>query len=82
MSEVAYRKSYNIRLVGTGGFEVSIPRVVIERAARKRGISIEVFVEKFRLVHLFNDFSGIDGAYRFEPVPPEDTEIIEVPVVR
>ena len=81
MGEVAYRKSYQIRTVGTGGYEVSVPRIVVERAAQKAGLSIPDFVAKFRLVHLFNDFTGIDAAYRFEPVM-EDTEKIEVPKVR
>ena len=71
MTSIAYRKSYKIRIVGTGGIEVSLPRVVVERAARKHGLEVKEFVEKFKLVHLYNNFTGIDGAYRFEPVSEE-----------
>jgi hypothetical protein len=36
------------------------------------------FLEKYRLVHLYNDFKTFDGAYRFEPMEEklEEPEII------
>jgi hypothetical protein len=62
-----YQKGYKMREAG-GGYEVTIPKLVVERGARKAGLSLEDFIKKFRVIHLFNDFPDFDGAYRFEPV--------------
>ncbi len=66
-----YHKRYKIRKVGTGGIEISVPKIVVERAARKEGMSLEKFMESFDVLHLFNDFDGFDAAYRFVPVAEE-----------
>jgi hypothetical protein len=77
--KVVYRKEYKIRLVGDGGVEASIPRVIVERAARQAGMSLEDFVRTHRIVHLYNDFTDFTAAYRF--VPAVKTEEIEVPEI-
>ena len=74
--EVVYQKDYKIRIVGDGGIEASIPKVIVERAARKAGLTLEKFVETHRILHLFNDFPDFVAAYRF--IPAEKTEEIEV----
>jgi len=74
--KVAYRKKYAMRAVGTGGFEVSIPKEVIEREARKRGLTPGEFREKYTAVALYNDFDGV--FYRFEPKEGEEVTIPEV----
>lgn len=80
MSTTAYRKEYKMRLVGRQGVETTIPKLVIEKAAREHKLSIEEFVKNFKVVHLFNHFSSFDGAYRFEPIkePEEELEVIEI----
>jgi len=77
--EVVYRKEYRMRPVGIGGVEVTIPKLVIERAARRAGQTSEEFIKTHKVVHLFNDFSDFDAAYRF--IPLENTEEITIPEV-
>lgn len=76
MKKVTYRKECTIRLVGIGGVEVTIPKLVVDRAARAEGQTLEEFVKTHRLVHLFNDFTDFDAAYRFERI--KDTEVINI----
>ena len=46
--------------------EVTLPKVVMVREARKHGLSLQEFVKQFRAVANFN---GIDGIlYQFELV--------------
>jgi hypothetical protein len=81
MAEITYRKAYKMRTVGTGGYEVTVPKEIVERAARKRGLSVDEFLKRYKLVHLFNDFKTIDAAYRFEPIE-EDIEILTPPEIQ
>ena len=76
MKKVTYRKECKIRVVGVGGVEVTIPKLVIDRAARSEGQNLEEFVRTHKLVHLFNDFSDFDAAYRFERI--KETEEIDL----
>lgn len=61
----AYRKVYKMRQVGDGSVEVTLPKIVVERAARDRNMSVDEFIKLYRVEHLFNDFESFDGAYRF-----------------
>lgn len=67
-----YTKTYKMRSLGEDKLNtvVSIPRVVIEKEARKRNISVEEFLKTFRAVAHFNGFDGV--LYRFEPVPEDE----------
>lgn len=71
MSKEPYRKEGRIRLFGMGGVEITIPKVIIDRAARSAGQTVEAFAKTHRVVHLFNDFTGYDAAYKFEEVKDE-----------
>ena len=64
--ETLYRKPYKIRLVGKNlaGAEVTIPRIVIEREARKNELTIGEFLEQFVAVAHFNSIEGV--LYTFE----------------
>ena len=75
--KVVYRKEYRMRAVGAGSAETTIPKIIIEREARKRGISPEAFIKSFKVVHLFDDFDDFAAAYRFIPAP--EKEAIAVP---
>jgi len=77
--KVVYRKEYELRKVGRGGVETTIPRIVLEREARRRGLSYEEFIERYKIVHLFNDFEDIAAAYRF--IPKEEIEEIQIPEI-
>ncbi len=63
-----YQKTYKMRRVGEDGLNVvvSIPPEVVEKEARKQGLTIRQFVEQFRVVAEFNSFEGIH--YQFVPV--------------
>ena len=75
-----YRKKYKIRKVGSGGYEFCVPKIIIERAADREGLSPDEFLDKFEVVHLFNDFDNVAGMYRFDP-REDNSEQIEVPEV-
>jgi hypothetical protein len=75
MAEVkdAYKRRYKMRALGQDGLNivVSIPRMVIEREADKRGLTISKFVEQFKAVAQFDNFEGV--IYTFEEI--EDTAL-------
>lgn len=56
-----------MRMVGEDGLTiaVSIPKPVIEKAARERGLSIPEFVERYRAVATYDGFDGVH--YTFMP---------------
>jgi len=57
--EDAYVKSYKMRAVGAGSsLEATIPRAIVEREARKHNLSVEEFIELYRVEYLFDDFGG------------------------
>jgi len=79
MAKVVYRKAYRMRKVGQGGVEATIPKEVVEKAARERELTVDEFIKNYRVVHLFDDFKTFDGAYRFEPAPrAEELEEVEL----
>lgn len=76
MGKVAYRKVYRVRLFGRGGYETTLPKIILEGAARSKGMTLDKFVKTHRVAFLFNDFQGFHAALRFEPI--EDQEILEL----
>jgi len=68
--EDAYIKSYRMRMVGPGSLEATIPRVIVEREARKFKLLVEEFVKLFQVEYLFNDFGG--AFIRFKRQTDED----------
>ncbi|MBA7702255.1 hypothetical protein ES703_111015 [subsurface metagenome] len=68
----AYAKSYRVRSVGPGSLEVTIPRAIVEREARKWGLSIEEFIKVFQIEYLFDNFGG--AFLRFKKESSEDEE--------
>ena len=77
--KIAHRKRYRMHMVGTGGVESTIPKVVVERAAKENKQTVEDFVMSHDIVHLFGNFTDFTAAYRF--VSREDVEDIEIPSV-
>lgn len=61
-----YRKSYKVRLVGKNlaGAEVTMPRIVLEKEARKHGLTVSDFLDQFVAVAQFNSIEGV--LYTFE----------------
>lgn len=64
----SYRRTYKMRTLGEDGLNivVSIPRLVIEREARRHDLSVDEFIKQYRAVALYDGFDGIH--YSFEPV--------------
>jgi hypothetical protein len=62
-----YRREYRIRraIPGSRTVEVTFPYEVVEREARRHGISIEEFLKNFVAVAQFNGLNGV--LYTFEP---------------
>ena len=73
MTEIrdSYKKRYRMRALGEGGLNivVSIPRVVIEREAEKRGLTVGGFLDQFKAVAQYNSFEGV--LYTFEKIEGE-----------
>ena len=71
MAEIkdTYKRRYKMRTLGEDDLNivVSIPRVVIEREAEKRELTIRGFLEQFRAVAQFDNFEGV--VYTFEEIP-------------
>ena len=64
----SYKKRYKMRAIGQDGLNivVSIPRVVIEREAERRGLTVGEFLDRFRAVAQYNSFEGV--LYTFEKI--------------
>jgi len=71
----AYTKSYRVRSVGPGSLEATIPRVIVEREAKRWGLSIEEFIKLFQVEYLFDDFGG--AFLRFKRQPSGDEGKLE-----
>nr|QBN22580.1 hypothetical protein [uncultured archaeon] len=54
-------RKYKLRFTGENGssIETTIPPGVIRREANKRGISVEEFKQKYRVVWYANNFDGL-----------------------
>ena len=67
-----YKRRYKMRAVGQDGLNivVSIPRVVIEREAERRGPTVGEFLEQFKAVAQFDNFDGV--IYTFEEIKEKE----------
>lgn len=72
-----YRRPYRLRtsVPGSKSIEVTFPWEVVEREARKRGLTVKEFQERYQAIALFNGFEGV--YYKFESINPSD----EVPAI-
>lgn len=62
--EDAYSKSYKMRMVGPGSVEATLPRAIVEREAKKLGLTISEFIQRYQVEYLFNDFGGAFVRFR------------------
>jgi len=64
--EDALRKEYQIRVPvdGRKSFIVTMPYEIVEREARRRGLSLTEFLEKYQAVAHYDNFDGV--IYTFE----------------
>ena len=70
----AYRKTYRLRLAQGNkrkSIEVTFPYVVIDKEARKYGLTPEEFIKKYQAVAQYNSFDGV--MYQFERIPDNAT---------
>jgi len=63
-----FKKAYKMRSLGEDGLNtvVSIPRIVIQREADRRNITIAKFLKDYKAVAQFDNIDGIH--YTFEKV--------------
>lgn len=63
-----YQKDYCMRIVGAppGSVEATIPKPIIEKEARRIGISIEEFVNTYRVNWAYNSFIGFHGSFIYD----------------
>ena len=55
-----YTKTYRMQSTGAGGktIRTSVPSMVVEKEARRLGITVKEFVTHFRVMWLYNGFEG------------------------
>lgn len=66
----AYKKPYKLRLSQgnrANSIEVTFPYQVVEKEARKHGLTVEEFIERYQAVAMYNGFEGV--TYIFEEIP-------------
>lgn len=65
-TQSAYEKYYKIRTTGEDGLNivVSIPRVVIEREAKRRNLTVAEFIEQYCAVAQYDSFEGIHYMFK------------------
>ena len=64
----AYTKTYKVRAAGknTKTIEVSVPRDMVLRMARRANLSLEEYLKQYRAVAHYDDFDGV--FYQFQKV--------------
>ena len=62
------RKSYRLRMAipGSKTIEVTFPYEVVEREARKRGLTLKDFLKQFQAIAHYDNFDGV--FYSFERI--------------
>lgn len=65
------KKTYKLRRTGDKGstIEVSIPREVFEREARRQGLTAEEALEKLVAVWRYNSFRGLHLSFELKEAP-------------
>jgi hypothetical protein len=71
MQDNVYQKTYKMRQQGreNKNVVVSIPPEIVEKEARTHNLSIDEFVQQYRVLANFNGFEGI--LYKFVPANEE-----------
>ena len=61
----AYTRIFRMQATGADGqtTRVSVPRDVVKKEAGKHNMSIEEFLEKFRIEWRYNSFPGVYGMF-------------------
>ena len=62
----AYEREYKMRMLGADGLNivVSIPRIVIQKEAKMKGLTILEYLDKYRAVAQYNSFEGIHYIFK------------------
>ena len=63
------KKTYKVRFAG-GAYEITLPRVAVEREARRLGVGEEEVLERLVGVWRFNEFRGLHLLFELK----EETE--------
>lgn len=56
-----YQKTYTIRREGSKGlsYRVTIPKAFVEKEARKRGLTVDEFLDQYQAIARYNSFRGL-----------------------
>jgi len=68
MAASAYERKYKMRTLGENGLNivVSIPRIVIEKEAREKNLTVSEFIEQYYAVAQYNSFEGIHYNFKLK----------------
>lgn len=71
---IGYKKTYRLRhaIPGSKSVEVTFPYEVVDKEARKRGMSVPEFIARFQAAAEYNNFKGV--IYTFEEIPPDEKQ--------
>lgn len=55
-----YTKTYRMQATGAGGktIRTSVPSEIVEKEARRLGLTVKEFVNRFKVMWLYNGFEG------------------------
>ena len=55
-----YTKTYRMQATGAGGktIRTSVPSEIVEKEARRLGLTVKEFVHRFKVMWLYNGFEG------------------------
>ena len=61
-----YRKTYKLRCAQPGAktIEVTFPYVVVEREARKQGLTVPQFLERYYVIAEYDNFEGVHYTFK------------------
>jgi len=67
-SEALYKKNYRLRVTGykEGTVEVSVPKDMVMRLARRVGLTIREYIKQYRAVAIYDEVDSL--YYRFEKI--------------
>lgn len=64
-----YKKTYRIRMTGKNGasIETTIPKIVFEKEAKRRGLTVEEAAERLMVEWRYNNFHGMHMVFIDRP---------------
>jgi len=76
--KIVYQIGYRLCMAKTRTIRATIPRVVIEKEARKAEQSLSEFVQTHRVIYLFDHFKDFVVAIKFAPTSITNDRMVKI----